>query len=58
MCLLSGPLMQPKGQTSVLYTVPDAPTPEQIAAAQARYGITDVGGDEESQQKQQQEQKQ
>jgi hypothetical protein len=33
----TGPLMQPRGQTSVLYSVPDAPTPEQVAEAQAQY---------------------
>ncbi|KAJ9531831.1 hypothetical protein QJQ45_021981 [Haematococcus lacustris] len=33
-----GPLLQPKGQTSVLYQVPAAaPTPDQVAAARAKY---------------------
>lgn len=32
----AGPLQQPRGQTSVLYSVPDAPDPARMAEARAR----------------------
>mmetsp|Transcript_18602 Transcript_18602/g.52294 ORF Transcript_18602/g.52294 Transcript_18602/m.52294 type:complete len:290 (+) Transcript_18602:991-1860(+) len=47
-----GPLQQPKGQTSVLYSIPENPTPEDIARVRARY----MGESSEQEQKQQEKQ--
>jgi len=54
----AGPLQQPKGQTSVLYSVPDNPTPEQIAQVRTRYVQGAEEHEEGSQLQQQQPQQQ
>ncbi|KAF5838292.1 hypothetical protein DUNSADRAFT_3088 [Dunaliella salina] len=47
-----GPLQQPKGQTSVLYSVPENPTPEDVARVQTRY----MSASSEQEQKQEEKQ--